>query len=107
VQQVGPKDSGNKNLIFLALKAEAVCEVQILRTATARDIPRNFKILIFSLFLKKVTQYIFDLQFLFLKSSKIFIIDEVMDICVKIIFFKILTTLDSHTFGAKYQNTYF
>jgi hypothetical protein len=27
-----------------------------------------------------------------------------MDICVKIIFFKILTTLDSHNFGANYQN---
>jgi hypothetical protein len=39
VHQVGVKDSGSQNFSFLALKAEAVCEVQILRTATvtARD----------------------------------------------------------------------
>jgi hypothetical protein len=49
----------------------------------------------------------FELQFLFLKSSKKFIFNEVMDICVKIIFFKILTILDSHNFGANYQNTHF
>jgi hypothetical protein len=45
--------------------------------------------------LKPVGGQIFELQFLFLKSSKIFICDKLMDICVKIIFFKILTTLDS------------
>jgi hypothetical protein len=43
VHQVGPKDSGSQNFSFLALKAEPVDEVQILRaametaTATARD----------------------------------------------------------------------
>jgi hypothetical protein len=37
VHQVGPKDSGSQNFSFLALKAEPVGEVQILRTATARD----------------------------------------------------------------------
>jgi hypothetical protein len=36
VHQVGPNNSGNQNVSFLALKAEAVGEVQILRTATAR-----------------------------------------------------------------------
>jgi hypothetical protein len=36
VHQVGPKDSGSQNFSFLALKAEPVGEVQILRTATAR-----------------------------------------------------------------------
>jgi hypothetical protein len=35
VHQVGPKDSGSQNFSFLALKAEPVGEVQILRTATA------------------------------------------------------------------------
>jgi hypothetical protein len=35
VHQVGPKDSGSKNFSFLALKAEPVGEVQILRTTTA------------------------------------------------------------------------
>jgi hypothetical protein len=30
-----------------------------------------------------------------------------MDICVKIIIFKILTTLDCPNFGANYQNTHF
>jgi hypothetical protein len=57
--------------------------------------------------LKPVGGQIFKLQFLFLKSSKIFIFHEVMDICVKIIFFKILTNLDSHSFGANYQNNHF
>jgi hypothetical protein len=33
----GPKDSGSQNFSFLALKAEAVGEVQIWRTATVRD----------------------------------------------------------------------
>jgi hypothetical protein len=39
VHQVGPKDSGSQNFSFLALKAEPVGEVQILRkaTTTARD----------------------------------------------------------------------
>jgi hypothetical protein len=39
VHQIGPKDSGSQNFSFLALKAEPVGEVQILRTAmaTARD----------------------------------------------------------------------
>jgi hypothetical protein len=37
VHKVGAKDSGSKNFSFLALKAEPVGEVQILRTATARD----------------------------------------------------------------------
>jgi hypothetical protein len=37
VHQVGPKDSGSQNFSFLALKTEPVGEVQILRTATARD----------------------------------------------------------------------
>jgi hypothetical protein len=43
VHQVGPKDSGSQNFSFLALKAEPVGEVQILRkaTTTARD-RRNF-----------------------------------------------------------------
>jgi hypothetical protein len=36
VYQVGPTDSGSQIFSFLALKAEAG-EVQILRTATARD----------------------------------------------------------------------
>jgi hypothetical protein len=35
VHQVGPKKSGSQNFSFLALKAEPVGEVQILRTATA------------------------------------------------------------------------
>jgi hypothetical protein len=35
VHQVGPKDSGSQNFSLLALKAEPVSEVQILRTATA------------------------------------------------------------------------
>jgi hypothetical protein len=34
MHQVGFKDSGNQNFSFLALKAEPVGEVQILRTAT-------------------------------------------------------------------------
>jgi hypothetical protein len=39
VHQVGSKDFGSQNFSFLALKAEPVGEVQILRmaTATARD----------------------------------------------------------------------
>jgi hypothetical protein len=39
VHQVGPKDYGSQHFSFLALKAEPVGEVQILRasTATARD----------------------------------------------------------------------
>jgi hypothetical protein len=38
VHQVGPKDiTGSQNFSFLALMAEPVGEVQILRTATARD----------------------------------------------------------------------
>jgi hypothetical protein len=37
VLQVGPKDFGSQHFSFLALKAEPVGEVQILRTATARD----------------------------------------------------------------------
>jgi hypothetical protein len=39
VHQVGSKDSGSQNFSFLALQAEPVGEVQILRTgtATARD----------------------------------------------------------------------
>jgi hypothetical protein len=37
VHQVGPKDSGSQNFSFLALKAEPVGKVQILRAATARD----------------------------------------------------------------------
>jgi hypothetical protein len=41
VHQVGPKYYGSQNFSFLALKAEPVGEVQILRTATARD-RRNF-----------------------------------------------------------------
>jgi hypothetical protein len=96
--------------------------------------PRNLEILIFSLFLKKVNFFywkfknlniakfsklklkywlksvrgqIFGLQFLFLKSSKILIFDKVMDICVNFFIFKIWTTLDSHNFGANYQNTHF
>jgi hypothetical protein len=36
VHQVGPKDFGSQNFSFLALKAESVGEVQILRS-TARD----------------------------------------------------------------------
>jgi hypothetical protein len=32
--KIGPKDSGSQNFSFLALKAEDVGEVQILRTAT-------------------------------------------------------------------------
>jgi hypothetical protein len=39
----------------------------------------------------------FELQFLFL-TRKIFVFVEVMDICVKIFFFKMLTTLDHHNF---------
>jgi hypothetical protein len=35
MHQVGPKDAGGQNFSFLALKAEPVDEVQILRTATA------------------------------------------------------------------------
>jgi hypothetical protein len=44
VHQVGPKDSGSQNFSFLALKAEPVAEVQILRsaTATARDRRKKF-----------------------------------------------------------------
>jgi hypothetical protein len=34
VYQIGPKDSRSQNFSFLALKAGAVGEVQILRTAT-------------------------------------------------------------------------
>jgi hypothetical protein len=56
---------------------------------------------------KPVGGQIIELQFLFLKNSKIFIFEEVMDNCAKKIFFKILTTLDSHNFGANYQNTQF
>jgi hypothetical protein len=41
VHQVGPKDSGSQNFSFLALKAEAVGEVQILRTATAAATARD------------------------------------------------------------------
>jgi hypothetical protein len=43
VHQVGSKDFGSQNFSFLALVAEPVGEVQILRTATAtaRD-RRNF-----------------------------------------------------------------
>jgi hypothetical protein len=37
MHQVGPKESESQNFSFLALKAEPVGEVQILRTATARD----------------------------------------------------------------------
>jgi hypothetical protein len=36
VHQVVPKDFGSQNFSFLALKAEPVGEVPILRTATAR-----------------------------------------------------------------------
>jgi hypothetical protein len=35
MHQIGFKDSGSQNFSFLALKAEPVGEVQILRTATA------------------------------------------------------------------------
>jgi hypothetical protein len=46
VHQVGPKDSGSQNFSLLALNAEPVGEVQILRTATAtataRDRRKNF-----------------------------------------------------------------
>jgi hypothetical protein len=35
VHQFGPKDSESQNFSLLALKAEPVSEVQILRTATA------------------------------------------------------------------------
>jgi hypothetical protein len=38
VHQVGLKDSESQNFSFLALKAEPVVEVQILRTATARRV---------------------------------------------------------------------
>jgi hypothetical protein len=41
VHQVGPKDSGSQNFSFLALKAEPVGEVQILRTATATATARD------------------------------------------------------------------
>jgi hypothetical protein len=41
VHQVDPKDSGSQNFSFLALKAEPVGEVQILRTATATARDRN------------------------------------------------------------------
>jgi hypothetical protein len=39
VDQVGRKDFMSQNFSFLALMAEAVVEVQILRTATATHIP--------------------------------------------------------------------
>jgi hypothetical protein len=35
MHQVGPKDSVSLNFSFIDLKAEAVCEAQILRTPTA------------------------------------------------------------------------
>jgi hypothetical protein len=41
VHQVGPKDSGSQNFSLLALKAEPVGEVQILRTATATATARD------------------------------------------------------------------
>jgi hypothetical protein len=41
VHQVGSKDSGRQNFSFLALKAEPVGEVQILRTATATATARD------------------------------------------------------------------
>jgi hypothetical protein len=44
VHQVGPKDSGSQNFSLLALKAEPVGEVQILRTATATARDRRKKI---------------------------------------------------------------
>jgi hypothetical protein len=37
VHQVGPKDSGSQIFGFITFKDEVVGEVQILRTATARD----------------------------------------------------------------------
>jgi hypothetical protein len=55
--------------------------------------------------LKPLGGQILELQILFLKSSKIFIFDEVMD--VKIIFFKNLANFDSQNFGANYQNAHF
>jgi hypothetical protein len=44
---------------------------------------------------------------IFVATRNFLFIDEVMDICVKIIFFKILTTLHSHNFCANYQNLHF
>jgi hypothetical protein len=46
VHQAGPKDSGSQNFSFLALKAEPVGEVQILRTATATARDRRIFFLI-------------------------------------------------------------
>jgi hypothetical protein len=54
--------------------------------------------------LKKVGGQIFELQFLFLKSSKIFIYGHMRE---NYYFFQILTTMDSHNFGVNYQNTHF
>jgi hypothetical protein len=45
VHQVGPKDFGSQNFSFLALKAEYVGEVQILRMATATARFRRKKII--------------------------------------------------------------
>jgi hypothetical protein len=49
VHQVGPNDSRSYNFSFLAFKTEVVGEVQILRTATARDRPEKIiaKIMLF------------------------------------------------------------
>jgi hypothetical protein len=46
LHQVGPKNSGSQNFSFLALKAEPVGEVHILRTATATapDRRKNFSL---------------------------------------------------------------
>jgi hypothetical protein len=41
VHQVGPKDFESQNFSFLALKAEPVGEVQILRMATATAMARD------------------------------------------------------------------
>jgi hypothetical protein len=41
VHQVDSKDSGSQNFSFLALKAEPVGEVQILRTAMATETQRR------------------------------------------------------------------
>jgi hypothetical protein len=48
VHQVGSKDFGSQNFSFLALKAEPVGEVQILRTATATVTARDSSNHVFS-----------------------------------------------------------
>jgi hypothetical protein len=41
VHQIGPKESGSQNIVFLVLKAKSVGEVQILCTATATAFDRR------------------------------------------------------------------